>query len=73
MLPELGAIFDGAKAELAGGDAAFAVLSGAELEAVLRQAAAISFRSLAVLPAILVVVFGAIGLWELGARSGGAL
>jgi fucose permease len=64
VLPELGAIFDAAKLELAGGDAAFAALSGAELEAVLRQAAATSFRSLALLPAILVVVFGAIGLYE---------
>ena len=64
VLPELGAIFDRAKVELAGSGEAFAMLSGAELEAVLRQAAAVSFRSLALLPAILVVVFGAIGLWE---------
>ncbi len=71
VLPELGAIFDRAKVELAGGDAAFAMLSGAELEAVLRQAAAVSFRSLALLPAILVVVFGAIGLYERTRRSAG--
>jgi fucose permease len=71
VLPELGAIFDAAKLELAGGDAAFAALSGAELEAVLRKAAATSFRSLALLPAILVVVFGAIGLYERTRRHDG--
>jgi fucose permease len=64
VLPELGAIFDRSKIELAGSDAAFAALSGAELEAVLREAAAVSFRSLALLPAILVVVFGAIAVYE---------
>jgi predicted MFS family arabinose efflux permease len=64
VLPELGAIFDRAKLELAGSEAAFAALSGPELEAVLREAAAVSFRSLALLPAILVVVFGAIALYE---------
>ena len=68
VLPELGAIFDAAKTELAGGDAAFAALAGAELEAVLRQAASTSFRSIALLPAILVVVFGAIGLFERSRR-----
>jgi hypothetical protein len=64
VLPELGAIFDRAKLELAGSEAAFAALAGPELEAVLREAAAVSFRSLALLPAILVVVFGAIALYE---------
>lgn len=71
VLPELGAIFDAAKTELAGGDAAFAALSGAELEAVLREAASTSFRSLALLPAMLVVVFGAIGLYERTRRHDG--
>jgi hypothetical protein len=64
VLPELGAIFDREKVALAGSEVAFRSLAGPELEAVLRQAAATSFRSLAVLPAILVVVFGAIALWE---------
>jgi MFS family permease len=64
VLPELGAIFDGSKIELAGGEAAFAALSGGELAAVLREAAGVSFRSLAVLPAILIGVFGAIWLWD---------
>ena len=64
VLPELGAIFDRSKLALAGGTEAFAALSGAELEAVLGEAAAVSFRSLAALPAILIVVFGAIWLWD---------
>jgi fucose permease len=68
VLPALGRIFDGAKVRLAGGDAAFAELSGAALEAVLREAAAISFRSLALVPAILVVVFGVVALWERAQR-----
>jgi hypothetical protein len=70
VLPELGAIFDRAKLELAGSEAAFAALSGPELEAVLREAAAVSFRSLALLPAILVVVFGAIALYERTMKRG---
>jgi fucose permease len=64
VLPQLGAIFDAAKVELAGGEAAFAALPGPELEAVLREAAAASFRALAVLPTVLVFVFGAIWLWD---------
>jgi hypothetical protein len=64
VLPQLGAIFDGTKIELAGGEAGFAALAGPELEAVLREAAATSFRALAVLPALLIVVFGAIWLWD---------
>jgi fucose permease len=68
VLPALGRIFDGAKVRLAGGDAAFAELSGAALEAVLREAAAISFRSLALVPAILVVVFGVVALGERAQR-----
>ena len=64
VLPELGAIFDRAKVELAGGEAAFAALAGTSLDAVLRQAAAFSFRSLALLPAVLIAVFGAIALWD---------
>jgi predicted MFS family arabinose efflux permease len=64
VLPELGAIFDRSKIALAGGEAAFAALSGPALEAVLRAAAGVSFRSLAVLPALLIGVFGAIWFWD---------
>jgi MFS family permease len=69
VLPQLGAIFDRAKLELAGGADAFARLAGPELEAVLRGAASTSFRSLALLPALLIAVFGAIALHERG-KSG---
>jgi hypothetical protein len=64
VLPELGAIFDRSKIELAGGEEAFAALAGADLAAVLREAAGVSFRSLAALPALLIGVFGAIWLWD---------
>jgi hypothetical protein len=64
VLPQLGAILDATKIALAGSEAAFAALSGAELEAVLREAAGVSFRSLAALPALLIGVFGAIWFWD---------
>jgi MFS family permease len=69
VLPELGAIFDRSKIELAGGVEAFAALSGLELETVLRQASATSFRSLAALPAVLIFVFAAIWLWDRAAAA----
>jgi hypothetical protein len=50
---------------VAGGDAAFSALEklgGPELERVLGIAAQTSFRYVAILPAILLVVFGAIWL-----------
>ncbi|MEN8162385.1 MAG: MFS transporter, partial [Myxococcota bacterium] len=64
VLPALGAIFDDTKLAAAGGEEAFAALSGPHLEAVLREAAAVSFRSLAALPAVLIVVLGAIWWWD---------
>jgi hypothetical protein len=64
VLPALGAIFDEAKVAAAGGEDAFATLSGPALEAALRHAAAVSFRSLAAVPAVLIGVFGAIWLWD---------
>jgi hypothetical protein len=64
VLPALGAIFDEAKVVAAGGDEAFAALSGPAMESVLRHAAAVSFRSLAIVPAVLIGVFAAIWLWD---------
>jgi hypothetical protein len=64
VLPALGAIFDRAKLEAAGGEAAFLALEGPDLLAVLRSAATSSFETLAILPAILILVFGAIYLWD---------
>jgi predicted MFS family arabinose efflux permease len=62
VLPQMGKIFDHAKVAAAGGEAAFKQLSGDALNHVLAQASAASFRTVAILPAILLVVFGAIWL-----------
>lgn len=64
VLPAMGKIFDVKKVDLAGGDAAFQALSGARLNDVLGQAAQASFRAVAVLPAILLIVFGAIWFYD---------
>jgi hypothetical protein len=68
VLPQLGAMFDQAKVELAGGTAAFERLTGPALRAVEDAAASISFARLVVFPAILLVVFG--GIWLSERRSG---
>src|SRR5205807_5226113 len=59
VLPAMGKIFDTAKIEAAGGDAAFQKLVGDELNRVLTIASQTSFRYVAALPAILLLVFGA--------------
>ena len=70
VLPLMGAIFDGKKIELAGGDAAFkAIQPGPELDRVLGGAAQASFRAVAILPAILLIVFAAI--WRYDRSRGG--
>ncbi len=69
VLPQMGRIFDTKKVELAGGDAAFNALRGSELERILGIAAQTSFRYVAVLPAILLFVFGAI--WFVERSRGG--
>jgi MFS family permease len=62
VLPMMGAIYDTKKVEVAGGEAAFNALpQGPELERVLGIAAQTSFRAVAMLPAVLLVVFG--GIW----------
>ena len=71
VLPLMGAIFDRKKVELAGGDGAFKALpAGPELDRVLGGAAQTSFRAVAILPAILLMVFGAI--WVYDRRRGGS-
>jgi hypothetical protein len=90
VLPKMGEIFDTAKIATAGGEAAFAALSAAaaggdpaaqtRLNEVLTVASQSSFRSVAILPAILLVVFGAMWLYdrsrggyrpaEIGGRTG---
>ncbi len=72
VLPVMGSIYDGKKIEVAGGEAAFSALQpGPELERVLGIAAQTSFRAVAVLPAILLIVFG--GIWLYDRRRGGYL
>jgi MFS family permease len=65
VLPLMGAIFDRKKIEVAGGDAAFAALpQGGELDRVLGIAAQTSFRAVSILPAILLIVFGAVWFYD---------
>jgi hypothetical protein len=61
----MGTIFDTKKVQVAGGTEAFNLLqAGPELERVLGIAAQASFRAVAVLPALLLIVFGAIWLYD---------
>jgi MFS family permease len=69
FLPQMGKIFDHAKIRAAGGAEAFQGLSGDKLDGVLAYAAQYSFRMVAILPAILLLVFGAIWLYD-RARGG---
>jgi MFS family permease len=71
VLPLMGAIYDRTKIEAAGGVAAFNTLpaGSAEMERVLAIAAQTSFRYVAILPAILLLVFG--GLWLRDRARGG--
>jgi MFS family permease len=65
VLPIMGAIYDNKKIEVAGGDAAFNALPpGPALERVLGIAAQTSFRAVAVLPAVLLLVFAGIWLYD---------
>ena len=66
MLPIMGSIYDTTKVSAAGGPAAFAALQpgSEELNRVLGIAAQTSFRYVAILPAILLIVFGAIWLYD---------
>ena len=65
VLPIMGSIYDSKKIEVAGGDAAFnALRPGPELDTVLGIAAQTSFRAVALLPAILLIVFGGIWLYD---------
>jgi MFS family permease len=64
VLPQMGKIFDNTKVQLAGGDAAFNALPPDRLDTILGIAAQASFRYVAILPAILLLVFGAIWLKE---------
>jgi MFS family permease len=70
VLPEIGKIYDAAKLERAGGAEAFAALQpGPELHDALAYAAEKSFQAIAVVPVILLVIFGALWLYERRKRS----
>jgi MFS family permease len=65
VLPLMGSIYDTKKLEVAGGAEAFKALQpGPELDRVLGLAAQTSFRDVAILPAILLIVFGAICMYD---------
>jgi len=73
VLPELGKIYDVAKIEQAGGEAAFAALeAGSEgMHAALAYAAEVSFKTISVIPVILFFVFGAV--WLIERKKGGTI
>jgi MFS family permease len=62
ILPQMGKIFDAKKIEAAGGEEAFKALALGAKAAVEAQASVASFRIVAILPAVLLLVFGAIWL-----------
>ena len=64
VLPALGAVFDRTRDELSGGAEAFAAMDPQAQDTILRAASEVSFQTLAWLPAVLIVVFGAIALYE---------
>ncbi len=68
FMPIMGKIYDTAKLEAAGGAEAFKALTGDKLNDVLIVASQTSFRSVAILPALLLAVFGLIWLYD--ARKG---
>lgn len=74
MLPQLGRIYDAAKIASAGGAEAFAALApgSARMQAVLRDAAEISFQTVAVIPAVLLGIFALLWLWERRVHAAGS-
>ena len=58
-LPAIGKIYDHAKIVAAGGEEAFTNLGGEKLNEVLSMASRTSFRYIAILPALLLLIFGA--------------
>ncbi len=74
VLPRMGAIFDSAKAEYAGGADKFATLSPDAMDAAIRYASVESFQSVAIIPLLLLPVFAVIWLYDRSkpAASGGS-
>lgn len=69
VLPRMGAIFDSAKAEAAGGADKLATLSPEAMTEVVRYASVESFQAVAFVPLLLLPVFGII--WVIDHRNGG--
>jgi fucose permease len=66
VLPRMGAIFDNAKAEAAGGADKLASLSPEAMTEVVRYASVESFQSVAIVPLLLLPIFGIIWLVDRG-------
>ena len=64
VLPRMGAIFDDARAEAAGGADKLAGLDPLTLVEVTRYASVESFQAVAYVPLVLLPVFGAIWLYD---------
>ena len=66
VLPQLGKIYDNAKLESAGGQAAFDALApgSAAWHQAVSYAAEQSFQTIAIIPVILFFIFGAVWLFE---------
>ncbi len=69
VLPQMGAIFDNAKAEAAGGADRLAGLAPEAMQEVVRYASVESFQAVAFVPLLLLPVFGLI--WLFDRRNGG--
>ena len=69
VLPQMGAIFDTAKAEAAGGAEKLATLSPQAMDDVIRYASVESFQAVAYIPLLLLPVFGLI--WIFDKKNGG--
>lgn len=64
VLPRMGAIFDAARAEAAGGADQLSTLSPDAMQEVIRYASVESFQSVAIVPLLLLPVFGIIWLFD---------
>ena len=75
VLPEIGKIYDNAKIEKAGGQAAFEALKAgsAGMHEVLVHAAEVSFKTVSIIPVALFFIFGAVWLVERRGRAAAAV
>jgi len=64
VLPQMGAIFDSAKTQAAGGADKLAMLSPEAMQEVIRYASVESFQSVAFVPLLLLPVFGLVWLFD---------